>query len=92
MLDNLKRLPGWWAVSLILLGIVGWVAFQQLGVLLYKTSQVVLGVVLGYLADKTLYRHCPPVDMLQYDFYAGCRLVSRALIVLGTLLALSIGL
>lgn len=92
MLDQLKRLPGWWTISLLLLAIVGWVAFQQLGVLLYKSLQVSLGVVLGYFADKALFRYCTPVDEVEHDFYGGCRLVSRALIVLGTLLALSIGL
>lgn len=92
MLDILKRLPGWWIISLGLLILVGGVASQQLGVLLYKTLQVIIGVVLGYLADRSLFRHTCPIDKVQHDFYGGARLISRAIIVLGTLLALSIGL
>lgn len=87
-LYNITRMPGWWmatALSVILLTII---APHQLAVVLYKVLLVTLGVSLGYLADNMLYRKVvgTPLQTSQ------ARVVSRALIVLGVLLALSMGL
>ncbi len=92
MLEHFKRLPGWWIASAILLAIISLIAFQQVGVLLYKTLQVTWGITLAYIADKALFENTLQVDQIDHDFFGGCRLLARALIVLGVLIAISIGL
>ena len=90
--QNYKRLPGWWWTMGVLLGLVALVAPQQLGVLIYKLLQVMIGLLVGYLADRALYKHTLPVDIVDANYYGGMRLLSRAIIVLGVLIALCVGL
>ena len=89
---SIQRLARWWLTVGVLLGLVAWIAPQQLGVLIYKLLQVSLGLVVGYMADRVLYRHTTPIDLLENDHYAAGRLVSRAIIVAAVLVSLCIGL
>lgn len=93
MKQRAMRMPGWWATFLILLGTVYLIAPQQLGVLTYKFLQVALGVVLGYIADRALFRFGPGVGIFQTrDQAFAARILARALIVLAVMLGLTIGL
>lgn len=90
---SVKRL-GWWYLAITIgLIVVGLVANQQLAVLAYKVAQVCLGVLIAYVADRTLFRHAPDVsDDMPADFFGGCRLIARAIIAVAVILGLTIGI
>lgn len=90
--NTLCRLWGWWLVSLLASVGIAWFAPQQIGVLVYKVLQVVLGINIAYLADRELFRNVPPIDTVSHDAFGAARLLSRALIAVAVLLSLSIGL
>jgi len=89
---ELKRLWRWWLISLIAFIGIAIFAPQQIGVLVYKTLQVTFGIGLAYLADRILYKNVPEIDTISRDFFGGARILSRAIITLAVLIALSIGL
>jgi hypothetical protein len=92
MFTHLKRLPGWWSTSLIALGVVAWIAPQQLGVLTFKLLQITIAVGLAYLADKALFRDTLNVDEVPHDIFGAARLLSRALVALAIILGFCVGL
>lgn len=68
---------------------------QQLPVVLYKVSLVSIALVLGYLADKALFYKLP--SYLHINVYAGgqhvgLRILTRAIVVLATVIGVTVGL
>lgn len=93
MMHACRRMPAWWVASIVAVGLVGWVAPQQLEVLVYKLALVTIAVKVGYWADRLLYRNAPRIDAtLPRDVYGGLRLLSRAVIAYAILNALSVGI
>lgn len=88
-----QRFGLWWLISIAALFGVLWLAPQQGSVLLYKLAQVTVGLLLAYWADRALFRNAPDVDAsMPRDVLSAGRLVSRAILALGILTALAIGI
>ena len=92
-LRNFRRMPGWAAGAAGLLGLLAWLSPPQVEVLLFKLSLVTLALLLGYLADRSLFARAPRVDSaLPPDVYGGARLLARALVVLAVILGVTMGI
>lgn len=91
--QNVKRL-GWWYLAITVgLVVVGLVASQQLAVLAFKVSQVCIGVLLAYIADRTLFRHAPDIaEDMAPDALSGARLLARAIVALAVIVGVTIGI
>ncbi len=88
-----KRFGLWWLISILALVGVLWKAPQQGEVLLYKLAQVTVGLLLAYFADKALFHYAPEIDPgMPRDILSAGRLIARAILALGILTALSIGI
>lgn len=91
-------LPRMWDLILVTLiaGFIVWrVAPQQIEVILYKFSLVTLAACVSYWIDRSLYLLLLDRGMvnmnLTRDLFGAARLVSRALIFLGVVLGLTLG-
>jgi hypothetical protein len=88
-----KRFGGWWLSAAIALAIVSQVAPQQLEVVVYKVFLVNLGVVLGYVADRSLFNRVAYVDeTLDHDVFGAARILCRAIAMLAATLGLTLGI
>lgn len=89
------RLSDWTLLALVLLALLAWTAPQNLGVVAYKALLVAIAVVGAYWADRGLYKRMPRLrldDGLPYNALGAARIVARALIFLGCVLGLTLGL
>ena len=94
-MKNFPRLWGWMVVSVLLLGTVLYVSPQQFPVILYKLSMVTVSAVGAYWIDRSLFKQSGQARMaddMPRDLYSAARLVSRALIYVGTVLGVTLGL
>ena len=90
---HVKRFGGWWLLALIPLGAVLVLAPQQGEVLLYKLCQVAIAVLLSYWADRVIFRNAPQIDpAMPRDIVSAARLLTRAIVVLGILVGLTVGI
>ena|SRR5688572_4727165 len=90
---HVKRWGGWWAGVVLLVGVVGFVASQQIPVLLFKVSQVCIGVGLAYWTDRTMFSNAPEIHCdMPSDAIGAARLIARAIIVLGIVVGVTIGI
>ncbi len=88
-----KRFGLWWVGSIAALFGVMWLAPQQGSVLLYKLAQVMVGLLLAYWADRALFRNAPDIDeAMERDVLSAGRLMARAILALGILTSLAIGI
>lgn len=88
-----KRFGGWWVAAFGLVAVIGFVASQQLPVLMFKVSQVCIGLMLSYVADRTLFSNAPDVDHgMPRDTVSGARLVARAIVALAVIIGVTIGI
>src|ERR1044071_1903798 len=87
IVSQVKRTQNWTLITIGLLAIVAIGARQQLMVLLYKTLQITLAVVVSYHADRLLFRFAPGIelDMLK-DNVSAARLLARALVAVAVVL------
>lgn len=98
ILKQAFRMWEWLLVTAVLFAIVWWIAPQQIELLFYKAVQVTIGTFIGYWLDKSLYRGASPDRFLGHrggehsDYLAGKAMIRRALIVVGTIFAISHGL
>lgn len=90
--QHAKRWGGWWVAALVLVVVIGWVANQQLEVLAYKVTQVCVGLLLTYVADRTLFSNAPDVNCGMIGEVSAARLHARAIIALAVILGITIGL
>jgi len=89
-----RRLGAWWVAAGLAVVLVAMIADQQLGVLVYKVAQVLVAMVLIYIADRTLFRMAPfgiTPDMPQTNFGAA-RLLARALVALAIIIGVTVGI
>lgn len=92
--DRVPRMSGWTLVTVALVLLIWYVAPQQLSVVAYKAALLTLAVVLSYHADRAIFKRVRDrlgPDMPR-DAFAAARLISRALIFLGCVLGLTLGL
>lgn len=87
-----RRFGGWWICAAISLGIVGWVAQQQLEVLVYKVLQVNIAVLVGYVADRSLLSDAPAISECGPDALGAARVLARAIIVAFAIVGITIGI
>lgn len=91
---KLFRLWLWWLYAAVLLGLIAWVAPQQIEVVLYKLTLVALATVVAYMADRELFKRCPVQirAVMPKDTFGAARLIARSLIFIGVVLGLTLGL
>src|SRR5678816_3000554 len=87
-----RRWGGWWIAAVLLIAVIGWVANQQIEVLLYKVAQVCVGLLMSYVADRTLFSNAPDVNCDMTGAVAAARLHVRAIITLAVILGITIGI
>jgi len=87
-----RRWGGWWVAALGLVVVIGFLASQQLEVLAYKVAQVCVGLLMSYVADRTLFSNAPDVNCDMTGTVAAARLHVRAIITLAVVLGITIGL
>lgn len=102
---HLPRLTWCAVIAVILLLSIGFIAPIKLPVVLYKLSLVVLGVVVGYWLDRTLFPYARPhqhfdaisdpnkdQNLFWFCILAATSGIRRALIVIACVLGLTLGL
>ena len=91
--QHAKRFGGWWVASVVLIAVIGAVASQQIAVLAYKVAQVCLGLLLAYVADRSLFHHAPDISNdMPAGPLGGARIIARAIVALAVIVGLTIGL
>lgn len=95
IMERLPRIWDWILLTIVLFGMVAWLAPQQLPVVTYKALLVSVAAVMAYWVDHSLRAHfikrlaekgAPP------DIIVAAIIVSRSLIFLGCVLGMSQGL
>lgn len=87
------RLWGWWALTAVLLAVIGALAPHQIEVIAYKAALLALGVKFSYWADRALFANVPPIAAgMSRDAFGAARLLCRALIALAVILGLTTGI
>lgn len=87
------RFGGWWILAIIAIVIVSFRAPQQLEVLTYKILQAALAVGLAYMADRSLFRNAPGIDVsFDRDSVSASRIVARAIVFLALIIGICVGL
>ncbi len=92
---RIPRLAGWMIAAVALAAIVAQVSPQQVSVIVYKGGLVTLAAVLSYWLDRSLFGESaqPRMDESELrDLYGAARIVGRALVYLGTVLGMTLGL
>jgi hypothetical protein len=98
MLDQLgnflSRMRVWLAVTAALMLLMWWLAPQQLSVVSYKAVLLTLATVLAYQIDRGLFQHAPSMrELLNTNpVLAAARLIARALVFLGVVLGVTLGI
>lgn len=83
----------WYIVTISLMVTIHFVAPQQLTVVVYKVALVTLAAVLTYMIDGSLFKRASDrVNCRQRDVFSAARMLSRALVFLGVVLGVSLGL
>lgn len=80
-------------ITLLLVAVIGAIAPEQLPVLLFKLALVTLAVWVAYWVDRALFPYARPHDYQGKDseLFKAC-MMRRAVIVVGVVLAVSLGL
>lgn len=88
-----KRFKWWWLLSVAPVIAVMFIAPQQGGVLLFKVAQLSIGVLLVYAADRALFKHAPRISIdMPRDNLSAALVISRAIVALAVLIALTLGI
>ena len=89
----IKRNGVLWVLLIIALGVVGYIALQQIPVLIFKNLLVINAVVLAYLADRTLFSNTVSVDeALENSALGPARILARAIVALAVIAGLTLGI
>jgi threonine/homoserine/homoserine lactone efflux protein len=89
----IKRNGVLWVLLVVALGVVGYIALQQIPVLVFKNLQVINAIVLAYLADRTLFSNTVAVDeTLENSSLGPARILARAIVVLAVIAGLTLGI
>lgn len=88
LLKKMPRMWDWWLTSVVLVALIYWIAPQQLPVMAYKMVLVSIAAVLAYWIDRSLFKRAAAVDSAA----DGWVMLRRALVFLGCVLGLSLGI
>lgn len=93
MLNKMPRMTDWLLITLVLIGLIAWLAPQQLPVSLYKLSLITMAAVVGYWIDRSLFPYARPDNpsLDPYDLLIAAAMLRRAIIVGAAMLAVSLG-
>jgi hypothetical protein len=94
-MSHLPRLWIWMVIAVLLLVGVVHVSPQQFPVVMYKLSMVTVSAVVAYWIDRSLFKDGAQARLDPYmtrDFYSAARILARALIYVGTVLGVTLGL
>ena len=88
------RMWDWVLYSLVLLGLIWWIAPQQLPVVAYKAALMAFAVVAAYLADRALFKRVRDRidENMPRDIFSAARLIARALVFLGVVKGITLGI
>jgi hypothetical protein len=91
--ENARRMTGWILCTIVLIAIIWYIHPVQVQVVVYKLLLVTLATVTSYLIDRTLYLHLQGIPTsAPGDSLSAARLLARALVFLGTVLGLTLGI
>jgi hypothetical protein len=90
--QHVKRWGGWWVGAVGLVAVIGLIADEQLEVMAYKVALVCVGQLLSYVADRTIFSNAPEVSYEMSGEVAAARLHARALIFLGVMIGITVGI
>lgn len=82
----------WWLLAVVLVVALAVLAPAQLGVLLLKFAEAVLAGVVGYQLSKTTLIHAVPEYRRKEPTVSAALTLGRALVMLGMMLAVGLGL
>lgn len=86
------RMWDWVLAALITLLAVWWIAPHQLSVVVYKVTLVTIAANLTFWIDHSLFKRARDrIDGVERDLYSAACMIRRALIFLGVVLGLSLG-
>ena len=85
------RMTLWTVITLCLLVLLAFIRPEQLQVVLYKLLLVTLGAVTAYWLDRALFPNARPTECADIVL-VGVAMMRRALIVLGVIIGLTMGL
>ncbi|MBU0593372.1 MAG: putative holin [Gammaproteobacteria bacterium] len=91
---KLPRLFDFYIATATLIGIIWWLAPQQLPVTMYKISLITLAGLVGYWLDRSLFPYARPdafVASHVNDTRFSAAMIRRAVIVGSTILGVSLG-
>lgn len=87
------RFGGWWLLAIVAIIIVSFRAPQQLEVLVYKILQAALAVGLAYMADRSLFKNAPGIDLnYDRDSVSASRIIARSVVFLAVVIGICVGL
>ena len=92
---GIPRLAGWMLAAILLSALVFEVSPQQMKVVAYKLDLVMLAAFVSYWLDRSIFGETAQPRLTKYDArdtYGAARILCRALIYLGTVLGLTLGL
>jgi hypothetical protein len=88
-----KRFSGWWGLAILAMIVVIVRAPQQLEVLVYKVLQLALAVGLAYMADRSLFKNAPGIDLnYDRDSVSASRIIARGLVFLAVVVGICVGI
>lgn len=61
--NDLLRMSACGVLAAIMIGLVAWLAWTQITVLILKTAEISLGAFLGYWLDRHLFPYARPGDL-----------------------------
>jgi hypothetical protein len=88
----LTRVWRWWIATLVLLAIVALVSPPTLSVLVLKVGQQMLAAIIGYHLAKITLIHAVPEHLREVPVISAALTIGRALVMLGAMLAVGLGL
>ena len=86
------RVWRWWLVAALLLLAIAIISPQSLGVLTLKFGQQMLAAVVGYHLSKVTLIHAVPEHLREVPVISAALTIGRALVMLGAMLAVGMGL
>jgi len=89
---SVTRVWRWWLVAALLLLAIALISPQSLGVLMLKFGQQMLAAVVGYHLSKVTLIHAVPEHLREVPVISAALTIGRALVMLGAMLAVGMGL
>ena len=89
---KLPRMTDWGLWSTLLLGLIWWLAPQQLAVLVYKMLLITVAACVCYWIDRSLFPYARPHQFTQDRELLFAAMLRRAIIIGAGMVAASLGM